>query len=178
MRLRPHHLLCLLTYVGKGYSRAFTDNMDAVAQRLAAGEALELVEGPDAICAALLPRGGAADAGATGAALLSPPHCLAPSVAARDEQALRSLNAHLAPLLTEPLRIGSRLVLDDGLLQRLRSLFASGAIRQACTGCEWHGLCTDVAAGGYLGVRLPGGVPLSARLPGSPPTPPAPPASA
>lgn len=156
MRLRPHHLLCLLTYVGKGYSRDFTDNMDQVAQRLAAGEALELVEGPDAICAALLPCGGTADAGPTGTALPSAPHCLAPSVAARDEQALRSLNAQLAPLLPGPLRIGSRLVLHAALLQGLRGLFASGEIRLACAGCEWHGLCTDVAAGGYVGVRLQG----------------------
>lgn len=150
MRLRPHHLLCLLTYVGKGYSPAFTDNLDQVVLRLAGGEALELVRGPDEICAALLRVGAAAASG--GDALPSPPHCVAPSVSARDEQALRSLNAHLP----DPLRIGSRLVLDAALLQRLRGLFASGEIRQACVGCEWHGLCTAVAAGGYGGVRLPG----------------------
>ena len=35
VRLRAHHLLCLLTYVGKGYSPAFTANYDAIAGRLA-----------------------------------------------------------------------------------------------------------------------------------------------
>jgi hypothetical protein len=149
MRLRPHHLLCLLTYVGKGYSPAFTDNLDQITLRLAGGEALELVPGPDDICAALLRCGDGADP--IDAALPSPPHCLAPSVSRRDEQALRSLNAHLP----QPLHIGSRLVLDAALLQRLRGLFARGEIRQACLGCEWHGLCTAVAASGYVGVRLP-----------------------
>ena len=32
IKLRAHHLLCLLTYVGKGYSPAFTANYDRVEQ--------------------------------------------------------------------------------------------------------------------------------------------------
>ena len=54
IRLRPHHLLCLLTYVGKGYGEAFTRNYDGIAQRLSAGEPILVVEGPDEICAPLL----------------------------------------------------------------------------------------------------------------------------
>ncbi len=38
VRLRAHHLLCLLTYVGKGYSEAFVRRADALAARLSAGE--------------------------------------------------------------------------------------------------------------------------------------------
>ncbi len=37
VRLRTHHLLCLLTYVGRGYSPAFVENMDQVAARLSEG---------------------------------------------------------------------------------------------------------------------------------------------
>ena len=37
VRLRAHHLLCLLTYVGKGYSPAFTANYDKVVRRLGEG---------------------------------------------------------------------------------------------------------------------------------------------
>ena len=29
-----------------------------------------------------------------------------------------------------------------------------GVTREACQGCEWAGLCTTVAAGGYRDVRL------------------------
>ncbi|TJU92322.1 MAG: DUF1284 domain-containing protein, partial [Mesorhizobium sp.] len=54
VRLRAHHLLCLLTYVGKGYSPAFTANYDKVVKRLGEGEAVLIVSGPDAICAPML----------------------------------------------------------------------------------------------------------------------------
>jgi len=157
IRLRPHHLLCLLTYVGKGYSAAFIANLDRVADRLAGGEGLELVEGPDDICAPLLPG-----AAAAGLAACAPPdpaqpgagaiqHCLAASVSARDALALDSLRE----FLPQPQQTGERLLLAMPLVARLRGLFATGHIRQACGGCEWQGLCTDVAAAGYAGVRLP-----------------------
>ena len=51
VRLRAHHLLCMLTYIGKGYSPAFTDNMTVIAGRVSAGENVEIVDGPDEICA-------------------------------------------------------------------------------------------------------------------------------
>ena len=57
--LRAHHLLCMLTYVGKGYSAEFAHNFDGLASRLAAGEEVLLVEGPDAICAPLCESEGA-----------------------------------------------------------------------------------------------------------------------
>lgn len=151
IRLRPHHLLCLLTYVGKGYSAAFTANLDRVAARLAAGEMLELVRGPDDICAPLLPAACMPSAAGRPAPAGPGPHCLGASVEARDAQALQALQQHL-PQRPSP---GSRLVLDVATLQELRALFAAGSIRQACAGCEWQDLCTSVAASGYVGVRLP-----------------------
>ncbi|RUZ88238.1 DUF1284 domain-containing protein, partial [Mesorhizobium sp. M7A.F.Ca.US.006.01.2.1] len=54
IKLRAHHLLCPLTYVGKGYSPAFTANYDRVAERLSRGEDILLVSGPDDVCAPLL----------------------------------------------------------------------------------------------------------------------------
>ncbi len=53
VRLRAHHLLCMLTYVGKGYSPAFVENYEVIAARLSAGEEIELVAGPDDICGPL-----------------------------------------------------------------------------------------------------------------------------
>ncbi len=138
VRIRPHHLLCVLTYVGKGYSPAFTASFDAIAARLAGGEPAVIVSGPDDICAPLL---GADDA-----------HCHRASVLERDRHAARDVGALLACAVGE----GTRLVFDAGLLARLRAAFAGSAIRRACAGCEWRNLCTDIAAGGYRGARLAG----------------------
>ena len=79
IRLRAHHLLCLLTWAGKGYSPAFTAGFTAIAGRIAAGEAVVLVEGPDDVCVPML-----ADPGC---------HCRGGSVARRDAQAARDLAA-------------------------------------------------------------------------------------
>jgi hypothetical protein len=54
VRLRGHHLLCLLTFVGKGYTPAFTANYRRIVARLNEGAAVELVDGPDDICAPML----------------------------------------------------------------------------------------------------------------------------
>ncbi|WP_439343967.1 DUF1284 domain-containing protein [Vacuolonema iberomarrocanum] len=70
IRVRPHHLLCLLTYSGKGYSPAFIANYDAIAARLSKGEDIVIVCGPDDICAPLLSD--------------SEPHCWSASVTERD----------------------------------------------------------------------------------------------
>lgn len=136
VRLRAHHLLCLLTYVGKGYSPAFTANYDRVVERLAGGEDVLIVSGPDDVCAPLL------DA--------PEPHCLGESAAGRDELAARDV----AGLLGRPLRAGARLDLDASTLARMREAFSSGLTRGACPGCEWFALCGEVAAGGFRGTRF------------------------
>ncbi len=132
VRLRPHHLLCLLTYAGKGYTPAFTANFDAITARLQAGEDIVVAEGPDDICQPWL---GEPEA-----------HCRRDSVTARDEQAA----ADLSVLLSEP--VAALTVLPD--LATLRAAFSSGGTRAACRGCEWFGLCSDIAAGGFRNVRL------------------------
>ena len=136
VRLRPHHLLCVLTYVGRGYSPAFTANMTAVAERLGAGEAVEIVAGPDDICAPLL------DA--------PDPHCHRASVMERDRAAAHDLH----DLLGLDVRTGARLVLDENVIHRLRAAFASHQIRSACAGCEWVDLCGSIAANGFDGAVL------------------------
>jgi uncharacterized protein len=136
VRLRPHHLLCMLTYVGKGYSPAFVENYEAIAARLSAGEEIELVAGPDDICAPLT-----ADPEA---------HCHGTSVVQRDREA----SAAIARLIGRPLNLGARITPSPALLARLRKTFATGEIRTACSGCEWSGLCDSVADGGYIGVRV------------------------
>ncbi|WP_027055727.1 DUF1284 domain-containing protein [Mesorhizobium erdmanii] len=137
IRLRAHHLLCLLTYVGKGYSPAFTANYDAIAERLSRGEDILLVSGPDDVCAPLLDE--------------PELHCLNDSVIERDRLAARDVGV----LLARPIRAGARLSLDAATLASLRAAFSAGVTREACQGCEWASLCTIVAAGGYRDVRVP-----------------------
>ncbi|GEO84197.1 MULTISPECIES: DUF1284 domain-containing protein [Alphaproteobacteria] len=133
VRLRAHHLLCMLTYIGKGYSPAFVENYEAIAALLSAGEEIELVAGPDDICRPLLGGGGA--------------HCLGESVLRRDDDARNAVSR----LLSVTLSAGSGIVLSSALLDRLRASFATGRIRSACSGCEWSSLCDEVAAAGYVG---------------------------
>jgi hypothetical protein len=136
IRLRPHHLLCLLTYVGRGYSAAFTANYDAIAARIGDGEGLLIVAGPDDICAPLL-----SDA---------EPHCHRDSVIERDRLALRDLGE----LLETPPAVGEQVVLGPELLRQMREAFASGRTRAACSGCEWHSLCTAISAADYAGTAV------------------------
>lgn len=136
VRLRPHHLLCLLTYVGKGYTPAFVDNYDRIARRLSEGEGIVLVDGPDDVCAALLC---APDA-----------HCFGDSVRVRDAQAA----ADVGELLDMTVSAGARIDPHPSLVARMRKAFAEGVTRKACRGCEWSELCSGVAAGGYGDVRV------------------------
>lgn len=136
IRLRPHHLLCILTYAGKGYSPAFVANYDAIAARIGAGEDVLLVSGPDDVCAPLL---GEADA-----------HCFNASVTERDRLAA----GDVAALLGEAVEDEALLTLDAARLKQMREAFAAHTIRSACPGCEWHDLCTGIAAQGFAGTRV------------------------
>jgi len=166
IRLRPHHMLCMLTYIGKGYSSSFVSNYNNIARRLSAGEDIEIIDGPDDICAPLI-------------AQQTKPHCLQSSVIKRDRQAAVAVGALLHSLQktqqsiaenSEPVRSydalindkaldtalcsGVRIQLNAELLNKLRQRFASGEIRSACVGCQWSGLCDQIAAKGYPAVLL------------------------
>ncbi len=136
VRLRPHHLLCMLTFIGKGYTEAFTENYVRIAARLSEGEDILMVEGPDDICASLLDE--------------PDPHCWESSVSDRDGRAREAVEA----LLGTTAGPGAVICPDADFLARMRDAFAAGEIRKACIRCEWSSLCTDVAAGGYDGVLV------------------------
>lgn len=136
VRLRGHHLLCLLTFVGEGYTPSFTRNYLRIAERLSAGEAITVVDGPDDICAPMLCEAGA--------------HCLEDRIAGRDSLAL----AVISDILERSVEPGSVLVLDASRLHRLRSAFAEGTAAAACAECEWAGLCSRVAKSGFTDVLV------------------------
>ncbi|MGI3903147.1 MAG: DUF1284 domain-containing protein [Janthinobacterium lividum] len=136
VKLRPHHLLCVLTYVGKGYSPAFVAQYDRVAARLSAGEALLVVDGPDDICATIVDTVGS--------------HCRGTSASTRDRLAAERVGA----LLGRSVASGAVLELGREQLGALRHAFANGQLRSACVGCEWERLCDSIAERGFTGVRI------------------------
>ena len=139
LRLRHHHLLCLLTYVGKGYSPAFTANFDRLAARISDGEAVLLVDGPDDVCAPLLTDTNGPE-----------PHCLRDGARRRDAQAASAVGG----VLGRPVPTGSRITLDPVTIRTLRRAFIAGTVRSACIGCEWYDLCSTVAAEGFDGALV------------------------
>ncbi|MCM2294469.1 DUF1284 domain-containing protein [Allorhizobium sp. BGMRC 0089] len=136
VRLRPHHLLCMLTFIGKGYSPAFVENYKRIAARLSAGEEIVIVDGPDDVCAPLLGEGN--------------PHCHRDSVTARDAKAAEAV----AELIGQPVHQGAVIRLDAALMRRLRQAFAANTIRAACLGCDWQALCDGIAGGAYAGALV------------------------
>jgi len=143
IRLRPHHLLCMLTYAGRGYTPRFTSGMDDLMARLGAGEEIILVEGPDDICAPWL-------AEAAEGADIRAPHCHEASIAGRDSQAA----ADVGRLLEREIASGSKLRLDADLLTRLRRAYQADTIRSGCTACEWKPFCDSLSAADFAGCRL------------------------
>jgi hypothetical protein len=129
VRLRPHHLLCMLTFAGEGYTPAFVANFAAIVQRIGAGEPIELIDGADDVCAPLEASGDT--------------HCANASVGRRDRTALLALAEAGLPVAVRPFAV------DAERLAELRRQFAAGTVRAACRGCEWFDLCTAIAAAGF-----------------------------
>ncbi|MBP1859595.1 DUF1284 domain-containing protein [Rhizobium herbae] len=136
VRLRPHHLLCMLTFVGKGYTQAFTENYIRIAARLSEGEDILVVEGPDDVCGPML---GEPDR-----------HCLDGSVTERDLKASQAVEA----LLGMSAGPGASICPDADFLGRMRGAFRAGSIREGCARCEWSPLCTGIAASNFDGVLV------------------------
>jgi len=134
--IRPHHLLCMLTYLGKGYTPDFVANYSTIIERINAGEDIRLVDGPDEICQPMLTEPAC--------------HCHNDSVRSRDAQAAVAI----AGALELDLAAGSSLTLDAYRTDRLRRAFADSEIRSACSGCEWQELCSRIARNKFRGCHL------------------------
>ena len=124
----------MLTYIGRGYSPAFSLNMTRLLRLMASGPLVMIGEGPDNIC-----TGNAGRAAGR--------HCRSASVRARDVRAARDLQR----LRLAPMRAGARMQLTPALLARMRAAYAQGASRAACAGCAWKGLCDGVAQNAFAG---------------------------
>ncbi len=143
--LRAHHLVCMLTYIGKGYTPGFVSNYDRIVAAVDGGCVIRIVEGPDDICEPL-----ARDENA---------HCHRCSVDWRDRQAATALS----DLLGRDFNPGASIGLDDEDVRQMRQAFQHGKLRAPCTGCQWNALCTGVAAAGFKDARIkPSAVPPEA----------------
>lgn len=131
LKLRPHHVLCMLGYAGRGYNDAFTHCFDGIVARVRNGETIELTDGTDALCATL-----ACDASR---------HCDRAVTHRRDARAWRDIAALLGLDQDGP----RRLVLTDDKLALLRARFADGRLRSACAACPWHDACSAEADSGF-----------------------------
>lgn len=136
VRLRAHHLLCTLTYVGHGYSAEFTRNMDDIISRMNSGEPVLVVEGPDDICAPLLQT--------------DDPHCRGASVRERDHAAALSISRATGL----EIRPGRLIRLTPDRVAEFRTSFTTGKTRKACLGCQWSRLCTTVGNEHFAASRL------------------------
>ena len=138
--LRPHHLLCILTYRGYGYGDEFVTNFNALVAQINAGAAMLVRRGPDAICAPLCQ-----------AKIRNDFHCDELSTYARDDQAAQTL----LPLLGDDMISGRvSFTLDHPKAAFLRQEFKSGRIRQACQGCQWFAFCSEIADQDFSGTLL------------------------
>ena len=121
MKLRPHHLLCLPNFVGKGYDDGFSANMAAQKRRLEAEDVFTSAEGCDEICAACPNRQG--------------DRCLAEDKAERYDAAVRR-----ALGLAE----GQRCSYAELRRRVEEEIFSAGRLGGICGDCEWHSLCVSL----------------------------------
>lgn len=134
VKLRGHHLLCMLTFEGAGYTETFALKFRAMLGRIEGGEPIELVGGPDEACQTVLDDPEAPHR-----------HCMLGRITARDRLALTAVSS----VLNLPLVSGARFVLTNAMLSNLRTAFADGRVRRACTKCQWASMCTASAEAGF-----------------------------
>ncbi|MBK4215132.1 DUF1284 domain-containing protein [Paracoccus caeni] len=127
----------MLTFTGKGYNPFFVARFAVIARRIHRGAEVEIVSGPDDICAPMLTDPQA--------------HCRNASVCQRDDQAAQDVGA----LLGRAIRPGDRFPLEAASIARMRAGFVNSQIRAACSGCDWAELCSDIAGARYAGTILP-----------------------
>ena len=119
LHLRPHHLLCLQTFVGRGYSEEFVEHMTLVKRQLTANPLtlITLVSGTDDLCSHC-------------------PNCV-------DGQCTSEKPALFDKLVEEKLAVLSRcqepVPVLDGIPNDLR--ITEDLIAACCPECEWKNLC-------------------------------------
>ena len=121
IRLRPHHLLCLQTFVGHGYSEEFVQHMTLVKKQLDTDPRtpIALVSGADDLCCHCPNCAGG--------------QCTSEKPALFDRLTASRLACHAAP--------GTH-GLIFGIPEELH--IKEALLAACCPGCEWKDLCIEV----------------------------------
>jgi len=116
LKLRPHHLLCVQAYIGKGYSQEFVKNMNQVVKQLQEDphQKIQLVDDLDRICSQCPNKIGNME-------------CVSnQKVKALDQKTLVTLG------------IIPKEYTYDFLLQRLQEKLNKETFKHICSECEWY----------------------------------------
>ncbi|PIC63362.1 hypothetical protein CSV79_12035 [Sporosarcina sp. P13] len=120
IKLRGHHLFCLLGYRGMGYSKEYAENMTAVhsALRQRPDTLIQIMKGPDYLCAKFPDD--------------QPYHCEDQGIYVRDSEILKRLGLKFGDVL--PWREVER---------RIRVGVVPSDIEVICETCSWrsYGYC-------------------------------------
>jgi hypothetical protein len=135
-KMRVHHLMCLLAFVGKGYSDVFTNNLREIRPRFFAGLIVELVATEDEICKKC--HGSSPCLTAASRKTLDNPE-------SKDNRVLAKLNEILRDegLIRHDLAIGQKFRMTKEITDCMRRRFLE--ILPECA-CRWHNTCASVHA--------------------------------
>lgn len=143
IRLRGHHLLCLLGFQGMGYSPEFVAHMTDVHQHLRNSPDTEilLVAGPDDLCERFPDD--------------QPNHCKDANIDERDRSVLQKIGV----------QAGDKVTWRD-LQQRIKGRLEPRDIPNLCSTCPWrsYGVCEEGVANANAGRNLRH-VPLKGYIP-------------
>lgn len=134
--LRPHHLLCLQSFVGHGYSPEFVQQMTAVKQQLSISpdSPIKIVSGPDMLCCRC-------------------PNCSEDSCTSDKPEVFDQLVLNkLASAEILQTNQGSALTMNNdhsigiGLIRGIPEFLtlSHALLAECCPGCEWRDLCGKV----------------------------------
>lgn len=133
--LRPHHLLCLQSFVGHGYSEEFVREMAYVKQQLmpTPHASIELVHGPDMLCRHC-PNC------VNGCCTSDKPDIFDQSVEAKIEKAMKTLLSRDSESNHGDISSGPLLL--HGIPEYLT--LSHSLLEECCPNCQWKDLCSEV----------------------------------
>lgn len=117
--IRPHHMLCLQFFEGKGYSDEFVENMMHIKRKLEQeNPAVHIIEGTDDICA----------------------NC--PNNIEGKCKNEESVRGHDSRVYTEVAgQIGKKASWEEITNAIRKNIIEAGKIRQVCVQCQWSDIC-------------------------------------
>ena len=118
VKLRPHHILCIKHYEGKGYSEEFNIRMKEVIAHLDRGERFKLVCGADDLCEAC-------------------PNCRGGVCSA--EQKVKRYDKAVTDLLG--ISYDKEYSKDELFARSEKEIYEKGRFDSVCSDCEWAKIC-------------------------------------